>query len=142
MHGVTFPKGTDGWSRHQATTLLRAVTEMFQNGDLPALADVFTEDCAIRYGAAPEQEGRIALRRLLTGVLLRRRNLSVQKTCVSIDRNKLTIRSEERWIERDVGTPMIGFGVEIWTMREGKIAIWEAALSVGEGSEVSLSAAA
>jgi nuclear transport factor 2 (NTF2) superfamily protein len=122
--------------------LLKAVTEMFQGGDIQALADLFTEDCAIRYGAAPEQQGRIALRRLITELLSRRQNLQVQKTCVAIDRNKLTIRSEERWTERDVGTAMTGFGVEVWTMREGKIAIWEAAFSAGEEEELLLPAAA
>jgi hypothetical protein len=27
--------------------------------------------------------------------------------------------------------PMRGFGVELWVMREGKVAVWEAAFNVG-----------
>lgn len=142
MHGVTFPKGTDGWSRHQAMTLLRSVMDMFHGADLQSLADMFTEDCAIRYGAAPEQQGRVIVRRFLTGHLGRRKDLRVQKTCIAIDRNKLTIRSEESWTDADTGKPMTGFGVEVWTMREGKICMWEAAFSAGADGEIRLPVAA
>lgn len=142
MDGVTFPKGTDGWSRHQAGMLLRSAVVMFQGADIQALADLFTEDCTIRYGATPEQQGRVALRRLVTGLLSRRQNFEVQKTCIAIDRNKLAIRSEESWTDRETGRAMTGFGVEVWTMREGKIAMWEAGYSAGEQSELRLPAAA
>jgi hypothetical protein len=37
---------------------------------------------------------------------------------------------------------MTAFGVEVWTMRDGKIAVWEAAASAREGGEVRLPAAA
>jgi nuclear transport factor 2 (NTF2) superfamily protein len=123
-------------------TLLRSVMDMFHGVDIQALADLFTEDCLIRYGAAREQQGRVVLRRLLTGLLSRRRDLRVQKTCIAIDRNKLAIRSEESWSDGETGKAMTGFGVEVWTMREGKIAIWEAAFSAGEDGEVRLLAAA
>ena len=142
LQGVAFPKGTDGWSRHQASTLLRAMAEMFQRADIPALVELFAEDCAIRYGAGAEQQGRVPLRRILTGLIERRRELRLAKTCIAIDRNKLVIRSEESWKEGDANKPMTGFGIEVWTMRDGKIALWEAGFSVGEEGQVRLSAAA
>jgi len=142
MHGVAFPKQSDGWSRHQATTLLRAVVEMVQSGDIQALVDLFPEDCVVRYGATPEQQGRVPLRRVVTEHLAKKQNLRVQKDCIAIDRNKLVIRSEEHWTDRDTGKPMTGFGVEVWTMREGKIAVWEAAFSAGEEGALRLAAAA
>lgn len=132
LQGVAFPKGTDGWSRHQASTLLRAMAEMFQRADIPALVELFTEDCTVRYGAAAEQQGRVPLRRILTGLIERRRELRMQKTCIAIDRNKLVIRSEESWKEGEAGKPMTGFGIEVWTMRDGKIALWEAGFSAGD----------
>jgi nuclear transport factor 2 (NTF2) superfamily protein len=142
LQGVAFPKGTDGWSRHQASTLLRPMAEMFQRADIPALVELFTEDCTIRYGAAAEQQGRVPLRRILTGLIERRRELRLQKACIAIDRNKLVIRSEESWKEGEAGKPMTGFGIEVWTMREGKIAIWEAGFSAGEEGQMRLSVAA
>jgi nuclear transport factor 2 (NTF2) superfamily protein len=142
MQGVTFPKGTDGWSRHQSNALLRSVVDMLRGADIQGLVDCFTEDCTIRYGASAEQQGRVPLRRILTELLSRRQNPRLQKTCIAIDRNKLVIRSEESWTDKDTGKTMAGFGVEVWTMRDGKIAVWEAAASAGENGEVRLSAAA
>ena len=33
------------------------------------------------------------------------------------------------WEDAQTGQRMKGFGVEVWTMRDGKIAIWEAAFN-------------
>jgi hypothetical protein len=30
---------------------------------------------------------------------------------------------------------MKGFGVEVWTLRDGKVAVWEAAFNVGRADE-------
>ena len=142
MNVVAFPKGTDGWSRHQAATLLKSVMDMFHGADIQALADLFTEDCVVRYGASGAQQGRVPLRRLLTEQLSRRPNLRVQKTCIAIDRNKLTVRSEETWSGGETGKSGSGFGVEVWTMVQGKIAVWEAAFSASDEGEMRLAAAA
>ena len=142
MQDVTYPKSTDGWSRHQANTLLRSVVDLFRGGDIQGLVDCFTEDCTIRYGAASEQQGRVPLRRVVTELLSRRHDLRLEKTCIAIDRNKLVIRSEESWSDKDTGKTMTAFGVEVWTMRDGKIAVWEAAASARESGEVRLPAAA
>jgi nuclear transport factor 2 (NTF2) superfamily protein len=115
---------------------------MFNGGDIQGLVDCFTEDCTLRYGVSAGQRGRIALRRLLAELLSRRQNLRVQKTCIAIDQNKLVVRSEESWTDKETGRTMTGFGVEVWTMRAGKIAVWEAGASAGEAGEVQLSAAA
>jgi nuclear transport factor 2 (NTF2) superfamily protein len=141
MNDVAFPKGTDGWSRHQAETFLKSVMDMFHAADIQALADLFTEDCLVRYGASGAQQGRVPLRRVLTAQFSRRPNLRVQKTCIAIDRNKLTIRSEESWTD-DTGKTRSGFGVEVWTMVQGKIAVWEAAFSAGDEGEMRLAVAA
>src|SRR5262245_40594276 len=37
MHGVTFPKGTEGWSRHQANTLLRTIEDLLHRADIEGL---------------------------------------------------------------------------------------------------------
>ncbi|MGH6682296.1 MAG: hypothetical protein ACREDL_25935, partial [Bradyrhizobium sp.] len=36
---------------------------------------------------------------------------------------------EGEWEDAGTGQRMNGFGVEVWTMRDGKIAIWEAAFN-------------
>jgi hypothetical protein len=35
------------------------------------------------------------------------------------------------WEDAGTGRRMRGFGVEVWTMRDGKIAIWEASFNTG-----------
>ena len=39
---------------------------------------------------------------------------------------------EGEWEDRATGTGMAGRGVEIWVMRDGKIAVWEAAFNINE----------
>jgi nuclear transport factor 2 (NTF2) superfamily protein len=136
MHGVTFPKGSDGWSRHQANTLLRAVEELFHRADIEALVGTFTEDCVFRFGGQPEQTGRAALRRLFLCRLARQQDYRVRKTCLAIDGNKLAIRWEDSWIDKSSGNARACVGLEVWTMSGGKIAAWEASLNARENGVV------
>jgi hypothetical protein len=39
---------------------------------------------------------------------------------------------EGEWEDRVTGTNMVGRGVEIWVMRDGRIAVWEAAFNTSE----------
>jgi hypothetical protein len=41
------------------------------------------------------------------------------------------------WEDADSGLAVRGFGVEVWIMRGGKIAIWEAAFNVGRAHQLS-----
>ena len=132
MHGVTFPRGTDGWSRHQANTLLHMLDEIARRDDFPALIDLFTEDCIFRLGALPEQKGRVALRQVLSGLVMRRKGERLNRSCVAIDGNRLTIRWDGTWTDRDSGAQMAGFGIEVWTMRAGKIIQLEGTYNIAE----------
>jgi nuclear transport factor 2 (NTF2) superfamily protein len=132
MHGVTFPRNGDAWSRHQANTLLHMVQEIAERDDFPALIDLFAEDCIFRLGAPAEQKGRVALRQALSGQLLRRQGERLVRSCVAIDGNRLTIRWEGTWTDKETGAQMAGFGLEVWTMRGGKIVQFEATFNAGE----------
>ena len=39
------------------------------------------------------------------------------------------------WEDAETGVAMQGFGVEVWLMRNGKIAVWEAAFNVGRADQ-------
>ena len=39
---------------------------------------------------------------------------------------------EGEWEDAGTGRRMQGFGVEVWTMRDGKIAIWEASFNTAQ----------
>jgi len=132
MHGVAFPKGSDGWSRHQANTLLRAVEDMFQRADIEALVNLFAEDCVFRFAEQPEQKGRVALRRLFLVWFARQQDYRLKRACVAIDGNKLTNKWEDTWTDKGSGKTMAGIGLEVWTMRDARIAVWEAAFNIRE----------
>jgi nuclear transport factor 2 (NTF2) superfamily protein len=129
---MNFPTGEDTWTKGQVDTLLRAVEDMFHRRDVEALVNGFTEDCVVRFSELPERRGRGALRELFTARLARQRNYRLKKTCLALEGNVLANVWEGIWEDRDTGKPMAGRGLEVWTMRDGKIAVWDAAFNVWE----------
>lgn len=127
-----FPKGRGAWSRVQANALLRAVEDMFHRQDIEALVQGFTEDCVVRFAEQPELRGREALRALFTARLSRQRNYRLRKTLMALDGNVLANVWEGTWQDARTGKPMAGHGLEVWRMRDGMIAEWDAAFNVWE----------
>jgi len=129
---MNFPKGEDAWTKGEVDALLRAVEDMFHRRDVEALVNGFTEDCVVRFSELPERRGRGALRELLTARLARQKSYRLKKTCLALEGNVLANVWEGTWEDRDTGKPMAGRGLEVWTMRDGKIAVWDAAFNVWE----------
>ena len=127
-----FPVGTDAWSRPQAEALLRAVEDMFHRRDVAALVNGFTEDCVFRFAEQPEQRGRQALQVFLTARLARQKNYRLRKSLMTIDGNLLTNVWDGTWEDARSGKAMVGRGLEVWAMRDGMIAVWDAAFNVWE----------
>jgi nuclear transport factor 2 (NTF2) superfamily protein len=128
----TFPKGEDAWTREQVNALLRAVEDMFHRRDVEALVKGFTDDCVVRFAEQPERRGREALRALFTARLSRQKNYRLTKTCLALEGNVLANVWEGTWEDRETGKPMAGRGLETWRMRDGMIAVWDAAFNVWE----------
>ena len=42
---------------------------------------------------------------------------------------------EGSWQDTETGLAMKGFGVEVWVMRDGRIAVWDAAFNVGRADQ-------
>ena len=61
----------------------------------------------------------------------RQKNYRLTKELRALAGDTLTNVWDGAWEDAETATPMKGFGVEVWTMRGGKIAIWEAAFNVG-----------
>jgi hypothetical protein len=47
----------------------------------------------------------------------------------TLDGARLTNVWDGSWRDAETGAAMTGFGIEVWTMREGRIAAWEAAFN-------------
>jgi nuclear transport factor 2 (NTF2) superfamily protein len=132
MPASAFPKGQGPWTKPQAHALLRAVEDMFHRRDVDALVHGFTEDCIVRFAEQPERRGRDALRQLFRARLARQKDYRLTKTLMALDGNVLANTWEGTWEDRETGKAMAGRGVEVWTMRDGMIAIWDAAFNIWE----------
>ena len=129
---MTFPKGEEPWTRSQVDALLRAVEGMFHRRDIEALVHGFTEDCIVRFSEQPERQGRAALRELFTARLARQKDYRLKKTLLALEGNVLANVWEGTWEDGDTGKAMAGRGLEVWRMRDGMIAVWDAAFNVWE----------
>jgi len=105
---------------------------MFHRVDIDALVHGFTDDCVVRFAEQPVRRGRQALRELLTARLARQKNYRLKKTLLALDGNVLANVWEGTWEDRDSGKKMAGRGLETWRMRDGMIAVWDAAFNVWE----------
>jgi len=121
-----------GWTRASANALLRRVENMFHHRDVEALVSGFTPDCVVRFAEQPERRGRAALRTFLAARLARQKDYTLKKTLMALDADVLANLWEGTWEDAKTGKRMAGRGLEVWRMRDGMIAVWEAAFNVWE----------
>jgi nuclear transport factor 2 (NTF2) superfamily protein len=119
----------------EAKALVKYVESLFMPWNIDALVDGFTDDCAVRFGTVPEFRGREALRRFFEARKARQKNYRLNKEFRTLINDTMTNVWEGAWEDADSGAAMRGFGVEVWVMRDGKIAIWEAAFNVGRAEQ-------
>jgi nuclear transport factor 2 (NTF2) superfamily protein len=119
----------------EALKLVKHVESLFMPWNIPALADGFTEDCVVRFGNVPEFRGREAVRAFFTARSAKQRNYRLTKQLRSLAGDMLTNVWNGTWEDAETGAPMKGFGIEVWVMQDGKIAVWEAAFNVGRADQ-------
>jgi nuclear transport factor 2 (NTF2) superfamily protein len=119
----------------EARTLVKYVESLFMPWNIDALVDGFTEDCVVRFGTVPEFRGRDALRAFFKTRSAKQKGYRLQKEFRTLANDTMTNVWEGAWEDADSGVAMRGFGVELWVMRDGKIAIWEAAFNVGRADQ-------
>jgi nuclear transport factor 2 (NTF2) superfamily protein len=121
----------------EARVFVKHVETLFMPWNIEALVDGFTEDCIVRFGSLPELRGREALRAFFTARSQRQRNYRLAKEMRSLMGDTLTNVWHGSWEDTATGAAMKGFGVEVWVMREGRIAIWDAAFNVARADQPS-----
>jgi nuclear transport factor 2 (NTF2) superfamily protein len=115
----------------EARRLVKHVEGLFMPWNIDALVDGFTEDCIVRFGTLAEMRGRDALRAFFTARSRRQKNYRLTKELRALSGDRLVNAWDGAWEDAETGRPMKGFGIEVWTLRDGKIALWEAAFNVG-----------
>src|SRR5271163_276818 len=107
----------------EARVFVRHVESLFMPWNIDALVVGFTEDCVVRFGTLPEFRGRETLRTFFTTRSRRQKNYRLTKQFRSLMGDMLTNVWDGAWEDAETGTPMKGFGVEVWTMKAGRIAV-------------------
>ena len=116
----------------EARAFVAQVQSLFMPWNIPALLAGFTENCVVRFGDLPEMRGRAALEQLFRARSERQKDYRLRKELRGLMGDTIANYWEGEWEDRATGARMTGRGVEIWVMRDGKIAVWEAAFNINE----------
>ena len=124
--------GHNPCTEDEARTFVAHVERLFMPWDLDRLLARFTDDCVIKFGDLPELRGKAALETLFRSRMERQKDYRLKKEFRALSGDTIANYWEGWWEDRATGKKMQGRGVEVWTMRDGKIAVWEAAFNVNE----------
>ena len=118
-----------------ARSFVAQVESLFMPWNIDALVSGFTEDCVVRFGVIPEFRGRDALRRFFEARRAKQKGYRLRKQFRALMGDVMSNVWDGEWEDADTGRRMKGFGVEVWTMQGGKIAIWEASFNAAPADQ-------
>jgi len=121
----------------QARAFVAHVQSLFMPWNIPGLLAGFTEDCVVRFGDLPEFRGKAALEQLFRSRSERQIGYRLRKELRALASDTIANYWEGEWQDAVSGKQMTGRGVEVWVMRDGKIAVWEAAFNFNEKGQSS-----
>ena len=116
----------------EARHLVQAVEDAFAAADLTMIETGFTEDAVARFADFPEMRGRAEIMRFLTARFARTQGYTLTKTLQVLMGNRLANTWDASWKDARTGKLMVGRGTEIWTLRDRRIAVWDATFNVWE----------
>lgn len=119
-------------TREQALRLVQGAEEGFGSADVTGILSGYTDDVVIRFADLPEIRGKAAAEHFLRARFARQRNYRLKKTLRVLEGNMIGNYWEGQWEDAVTGKQMRGRGTEFWTVRDGKIAVWEATFNVWE----------
>jgi len=119
-------------SWEQAKLLVQDVEDAFGAADLERIAQGFTEDAVARFADFPELRGRPAIMSFLGARFARTRGYRLKKTLHVLMDDRLANTWDASWEDARTGKPMVGRGTEIWIVRDGRIALWDATFNARE----------
>lgn len=102
---------------------------LFEQGDVEAILDGFTDDVEVRYGVAAPFVGKYNLRDMLQRRFASMRDYRLTKRLEFLSAPSFASSWTGRWIDAHTGTRMELFGLELLTVRDGKMCKWWASAS-------------
>jgi nuclear transport factor 2 (NTF2) superfamily protein len=124
--------GRNPQTMDEARAFVAHVESLFMPWNIEGLLASFTDDCVVRFGDMPEFRGKAALEQLFRSRAKRQIGYRLKKQLRALAGNTIANYWEGEWQDAVTGKEMAGRGVEIWVMRVGKIAVWEAAFNFNE----------
>jgi nuclear transport factor 2 (NTF2) superfamily protein len=121
----------------EARAFVEHVESLFMPWNVESIVAGFTADCVVRFGDLPEFTGRAELERFFRARAARQQGYRLRKSFRTLANDTIANYWEGEWEDSRTGAKMSGRGVEIWVMREGKIAVWEAAFNAKEAGKAS-----
>ena len=122
----------DTLSREAALDLVAAVEKAFGTRDIDAIMAGFTDDVVVLFADQPELHGKEEVRGLLEARFERQKGYRLEKRLRMLDGDMIGNYWDGEWEDAFTGKTMVGRGTEFWTIRDGKVARWEAAFNVWE----------
>jgi nuclear transport factor 2 (NTF2) superfamily protein len=119
-------------TREFALELVKGAEDAFGSADIAAIVRGYTDDVLIRFADVPEIRGKEAAERFLRARFARQRNYRLRKTLRMLEGNMIGNFWDGEWEDAQTGKAMVGRGTEFWTIRDGKIAVWEATFNAWE----------
>lgn len=119
----------------EARMMVTYVESLFMPWNVDALVEGFTPDCVVRFGAIDEFRGREALRDFFEARRQVQQDYHPQKHLRTLVDDTMTNVWTGTWQDAATGTAMKGQGIEVWQLRDGKIAVWEAAFTTAPADE-------
>jgi len=119
----------------EARAFVRRVERLFMPWNVDAIVDGFTDDCVIKFGSLAPFQGREQLRQFFLARSARQKNYRLTKEFRALCNDMIANYWEGSWEDAESGVQMIGRGVETWLMRDGRIAVWEAAFNASPADQ-------
>ena len=113
----------------EARAFVKHVESLFMPWNVDGIVDGFTDDCVVRFGDLPEFRGKAALRQFFAARAARQKGYRLSKTFRTLAGDTISNYWEGEWQDASTGAQVWGRGVEIWQLRDGRIALWEAAFN-------------
>lgn len=115
-----------------AKRLVQDVEDAFGAADLARIEQGFTEDAVARFADFPEMRGRDAVMAFLRARFARTKGYRLSKTLHCVMGDTLANTWDASWEDAQTGKQMLGRGTEIWIVRDGRIALWDATFNAWE----------
>ena len=121
----------------EARAFVKHVESLFMPWNVEGILAGFTDDCVIRFGDLPEFRGKAELEKFFRTRSARQKGYQLRKQLKALMGDVIANTWEGEWEDSQTGAKMSGYGVEIWRMRDGRIAVWEAAFNAREAGKPS-----